>query len=76
MNYRAEGKDLRGSAEANMKSSDDGLVNRGAVRLMEQPQEEIVSELLHSYMHSLISNDDAGSDIILILIARLKHWLI
>lgn len=36
-----------------MKCCDDGLVNRGAVRLKKRPQEELVSHLLNSCMQPL-----------------------
>lgn len=36
-----------------MKCCDDGLVNRGAVRLMKRPQRELVSHLLSSCVQTL-----------------------
>ena len=36
-----------------MKCCDDGLVNRGAVRLMKRPQRELVSHLLSSCIQTL-----------------------
>lgn len=40
--------------KANMKCSDDALVTRGAVRLMKQPQKELLSHLLNTCMQALL----------------------